>query len=240
MTEHFEDFDAAKLERYIRELKDVSASSGFVFIPGIEVHLSGLDTILFPVRKFEEIARFAEAGVNPDPPMFKVLAHPSKYRFEDVVRHLAQYRIEGVELWNQQADGSHIPPINFFASLKTQSGRKEYRYFFGCDLHRANLTVANVLSIPAPKERTAEAIAQALREGDFVSRNQPTGIEYRNGKGADRTDFDVWLPAVQKKSYYRGKLLRTLRRSLRSFYRMLPRNTQHSLNDFKNFVRNKV
>ena len=48
MTEHFEDFDAATLDRYLRSAGD--DTTGFVVIPGIEVHLSGLDTIVFPVR----------------------------------------------------------------------------------------------------------------------------------------------------------------------------------------------
>ncbi|MGA2422636.1 MAG: PHP domain-containing protein [Terriglobales bacterium] len=238
MTEHFEDFDALKFDRYVQELKDVSASSGFLFIPGIEVHLSGLDTIIFPVRKYEEIARFEAEGKDSQPPMFKVLAHPSKYRFQDVMRHLTKYQLNGIELWNQQADGSYIPPIDFLELLKSQAQRNHFRYFFGCDLHSANLTVANVLSVPSPNERTAEAIAKALIEGDFVSRNCPTGIEYRNGSG--KTDFDAWLQTLRRKSYSRGKILRSVRHFLRSLYRMLPRDTQHSLNDFKNFVRNKV
>ena len=238
MTEHFEDFDAAKFQRYVAELQLVSESSGFLFVPGIEVHLSGLDTIMFPVRNYDQIAQLESEGKDTEPRMFKVLAHPTKYPFEMVVRHLEKYKIEGVELWNQQADGSSIPPLDFLERLRSHPRRNDFRYLFGCDLHSANLTVANVLAMAAPRPLTAEAVAGSLSQGDFVSCNGPTGIEYRNG--TERTDFDAWLRTVKAKSYSRARVLRSVRRFLRSCYRMLPRNTQHSLNDFKNFVRNKV
>lgn len=238
MTEHFEDFDPPKFDRYVQEMDAVSRSSGFFLIPGIEVNLAGLDTIMFPVRDYNEIAQRAPDGKEGQPPMFKVLAHASKYSFEAVATHLAKYDIDGVEIWNQQADGSHIPPIALLESIKKQSWRRQYRYFFGCDLHSTNLTVANVLSVPALSGQTSEAIIHALSTGAFVSRNIPTGIEYRNG--LDPTDFDVWLQELLRRPYYRGKLLRGLRRCLKSVYQRLPRDTQHSLNHIKNFVRNKV
>jgi hypothetical protein len=238
MTEHFEDFDEPKFDRYIEELTAITDSSGFIFVPGIEVNLSGLDTILFPAREYREIVRLASEGKGGQGPMFKVLAHASKYSFEAVKGHLEKYDIDGIEIWNQQADGSHIPPLGLLEWLKTQSRRCQYRYFFGCDLHSAKLIVTNVLSLPMPADRTATGIANVLTGGDFVSRNLPTGIEYSNGSSA--TDFDAWLQTVIGRSYYRGKLLRSIRSYLKSLYKMLPRDAQHSLNDFKNFVRNKV
>src|SRR5437016_3240651 len=59
MTEHFEDFDEAKFNRYLAELESVTKSTGFVFVPGAEVDLEGLHTIVFPVREFAEVTRFA-------------------------------------------------------------------------------------------------------------------------------------------------------------------------------------
>jgi hypothetical protein len=238
MTEHFEDLDAVSLDRYVRETKEVSLKSGVLLIPGVEVHLDGLDTILFPVRAYDEVGRFISGGRDSQPRIVKVLAHPVRYRFDAVVRHLEKYHIDGIELWNQQADGGHMPPLWFFELLKTAPWRNQYQYFFGCDLHNVNLTVDNFLVIPAMTRRTPEAIVDVLAAGDFVSRNGPTGIEYRNGSA--RTDFDNWLTTVRRGSYYRGRILRSVRRALRSFYKLLPRDTQHSLNDFKNSVRNKV
>jgi hypothetical protein len=237
MTEHFEDFDAATVDRYIAEAKEITETTGFVLVPGIEVHLRGLDTIVFPVRRFEQIQALLK-GEDSDPKFFKVLAHPARYRFEDVERHIQNFRIDAVELWNQQADGAHIPPMEFLRSMRTLGGRNRLRYFFGCDNHSAHLRAVNVLCLPESTPRTADAIANALASGQVVARNLFTGIEYRNGAG--QGDFDRWFELLQKRSYVRGRILKTLRRVLRTLYKALPRNAQHSLNDFKNAVRNRV
>jgi len=236
MTDHFEDFDAAKFDRYIEQLKETSQSSGFIFIPGIEVHLSGIDTILFPVQNYEDVARFESEGVESQPPMFKVLAHPSKYHFGEIATHLAKYRLDGIELWNQQADGRHMPPLAFWEQFKSLTQSCNYKFFFGCDLHSANLTVANVLSLRLPGCRTSEAVVNALTSGNFISRNNPTGISFGN----ESIEFDEWLRSMSKQSFHKGRLLHSVRSCLRAFYKWLPRDAQHSLNDVKNFVRNKV
>jgi hypothetical protein len=238
MTEHFEDFDALKFNRYIGEVNALNQSGGFVLIPGVEVNLSGVDTIIFPVLEYADIARLASEGKDGQRRMFKVVAHPSKYQFRKLARHLETYDINGIELWNQQTDGRHLPPIRFLESLKTQAWRNHYRYFFGCDLHDVKLTVTNVISLPKPAHLTSEAIVSEVTEGDFRASSLTTGIEYRNGP--ERADFDTWLETLLKESYYRGKVLYGLRGCLKGLYRMLPQHVQRSLNDFKNFVRNKV
>jgi PHP domain len=238
MTEHFEDFDSAKFERYLQEVKTVSANTGFLLIPGMEVDLSGLHTIVFPVAHYAEITKWASDPQHTGNQFFKVLAHPSKYSFEKVVKHVEAYRINGIELWNQQADGRFIPPIAFLHELTEQPWRHQPRYFFGCDLHSSKLAISNIILIAAATQRTPEAIINALTEGDFLCRNAETGIEYCNGSG--RTNFDTWLTSLVNKSYVRGKLLGTVRAVLKPMYRMLPRPMRRSLNDVKNFVRNKV
>jgi PHP domain len=238
MTEHFEDFDAEKFDRYVREAKEVSERTGFLLIPGVEVDLSGLHTIVFPARSFAEITRLASESRDGTGRMFKVLAHPSKYSFEKVARHVEKYKIDGLELWNQQADGRYTPPLDFLKQLKGQTWRNECRGFFGCDIHNVKMAPTNRISIAAGRDRTAETVMNALIEGDFVSRNDSTGIEYRNG--SDKTNFDTWLETVQGKRNYRGKILGSVRSCLKPLYRMLPRDVRHSLNDVKNFVRDKV
>lgn len=238
MTEHFEDFSAPKFNEYLRETCEVTRSTGFLLIPGVEVNVSGLDTILFPVRDYDAIAKFASDGTGSGHHVCKVLAHASKYPFQEVLKHLEKYQIEGVEIWNQQADGSYIPPFKLLDAWQNYPFRKQHRYFFGCDLHKANLTVTNAISLSVPSSGSVDTIVQQLREGNFVSRNLPTGIEYPNS--ALSTDFDAWLLRLRKKAYYRGRIFGTVRSGLKSVYKMLPRNTQRSLNDVKNFVRNKV
>ena len=238
MTEHFEDFDEVKFDRYVKEAKQVTEGSGFLLIPGVEVDLSGLHTIVFPVREYAEIVRFASDGQDSNGPIFKVLAHPSKYSFEKVVRHIEKYKIDAIELWNQQADGRHMPPIDFLERLKGQPWRNQCRYFFGCDLHSVKLVASNAISVPNAYKPTPESIAKTLIDGDFVTSNGPTGIDYRNGSG--RTDFDTWLEKLRTKPNLKGRILAGVRSCLKPLYRMLPRSMRHSLNDVKNFVRDKV
>jgi PHP domain len=238
MTDHFEDFDAAKFGRYVREIEESNQAGDFLLIPGIEVDLSGLHTIFFPVREYAEIARIVSEGTDRQGRMFKVLAHPTKYRFDLVEKHLEQYAIQGVELWNQQADGSHIPPLAFLEKMKLLPPRDDRHYFFGCDIHKATLKVNHVLSMRRPAEWTPEAIADTLIRGDFTSESLPTGIEFRNG--TDQTEFASWLRALAEKPYSRGKFLRGVRRCLKPIYSALPREIRHSLNDVKNTMRNKM
>jgi hypothetical protein len=238
MTEHFEDFDACTFGRYLDDVAALNEQGGFVLVPGVEVDLLGLHTIVFPAVDFAEITRLASGERAPAPPMFTVLAHPSKYPLDRLLHHLQRYRIDGIELWNQQADGRYLPPLAFLDSFRAEAAGRSYRYFFGCDLHDVKLTVANVLSIPRPASLTAAAIARELIEGECVASNLATRVEFRNGTSP--TDFPSWLDQLHRQSNYRGRALRVVRRGLRRAYHWLPRDTQRSLNDFKNFVRNKV
>jgi hypothetical protein len=237
MTEHFEDLDATTFEAYVREANAVTESTGFILIPGVEVEVSGVHTIVFPVCSYAEVREMRWAEEDLGHPVLKVLAHPSKYPYNLIQTHLERYKIHGLELWNQQADSSYIPPLEFLEMLKTLAPGRSLRCFFGCDLHKANLTVANVISVPTPPQVTRDAIVEALIKGEWASINLPTGIEYQNGI---ETDLKQWLQNVLGRSYLCPKLRQSARRCLRLFYRMLPRNAQHSLNGVKNFVRNKV
>src|SRR6266849_1734364 len=237
MTEHFEDLDEESLASYVREVSEINRKTGFVLIPGVEVHLSGVDTIVFPVNEYQQVIRLnAEKGLGE--PLFMGMAHPSKYPPDLLARHHERYPINGIEMWNQQAEGGRIPPFGILEFLGKQPSRNQKLYFFGCDLHSTRLTVANVLSLQKQTSLTVDAIVNELRRGEFISRNRPTGVEFHNG--SLRKDLDAWLLAIRRKSYTRGKLLQRIRQPLRSLYRSLPRNAQHALNDFKNFVRNKV
>src|SRR5262245_19573668 len=109
MTEHFEDFDAAKFSRYVQEAEAVTRETGFMLIPATEVDLSGLHTIVFPVQEYADVVRLANGHNNGPNRMFKLLAHPTKYPFELVLKHLEKYDIDGIELWNQEADGRYLP-----------------------------------------------------------------------------------------------------------------------------------
>jgi hypothetical protein len=239
MTEHFEDFDVPKFDRYIQEVQRLNREGTFVLVPGVEVNLAGIDTIVFPVRDYQSIAEWAVDGHDPDQRLFKVLAHPSKYPLGALARHLDTYQVDAIELWNQQADSHYLPPLSLLKWLRDQSWRARYHYFFGCDLHDVTLGVANVIELrPQGEALSCDLIVKKLRTGKFVSRNLTTGIQY--GDWDQRSEFGQWADAVLAKPNYRGTLLRGVRTCLKRTYRLLPREAQHSLNDFKNFVRNKI
>src|SRR2546426_12439142 len=96
MTEHFEDFDALKFNRYLQEVNVLNQTGGFVLIPGVEVSLSGIHTIIFPALEYAEIARLASEKKEGQHRMFKVVAHPSNYSFQKVARHLETYQINWI------------------------------------------------------------------------------------------------------------------------------------------------
>ena len=52
MTEHFEDFDGTTFERYVQDIDRLNRRGDFVLVPGVEIHLYGIDTIvwMFSVR----------------------------------------------------------------------------------------------------------------------------------------------------------------------------------------------
>jgi hypothetical protein len=233
MTEHFEDFDEPKFNRYIQETTSVSSSS-FLLIPGMEVDVEGLHTIIFPVQQYGEIADLS-AFTRLSHNMFKVLAHPSKYPLEKVAAHLDKYSIEGIEVWNQQSDGSYVPPFRVLESLTVRPDLARYRYLFGCDIHNAKLAVRNLISLARPHNLSAQAILDAIRCGEFVSRNITTNIEHRNG--SEEVEFNTWVQMLHGRSYGPGRLLSSVRDGLKLTYKMLPRPAQRSLNDVKNIVR---
>jgi PHP domain-containing protein len=239
LTEHFEDFDASKFNQYVNEIQNLNSRNGFVLVPGVEVNLSGIDTILFPVWDFGTAADFAAAGQDPGEHLVKVLAHPTKYRSDLISAHLERYRIDGIELWNQQADGYYMPPLKFVKWLRRQPWRDRYHYLFGCDLHDVRLSVSNVISLDAPAESlTTDFIVSSMKRGHFVTKNVTTGIQY--GRSTDTSHFDRWSETIVNRVYYRGMIQRAARLGLKWAYQALPRNTQHSLNDLKNSIRNKI
>lgn len=239
MTEHFEDFDRAKFNRYIEDVNALNRERDFLLIAGIEVNLAGIDTILFPVMDFDECRHFAAGGTTTRRPVLKVLAHPSKYPFDRVSKHLERFEIDAIELWNQQADGAYMPPLDFFEALRTHAARNRYRYLFGCDLHDVSLSLYNIIAVPATvTPLSSESIVTEMRLGRLASFNVKTGIQYVNRPG--EAEFDAWLERVRGRSFANARLRRGIRRTLNATYKMLPRPARQSLDDFKNFVKNKV
>ena len=76
---------------------------------------------------------------------------------------------------------------------------------FGDNHMSLKLVASNAISVPNAYKPTPESIAKALIDGDFVTSNGPTGIDYHNGSG--RTDFDTWLEKLRTKPNFKGRIL---------------------------------
>lgn len=238
MTEHFEDFDRIKFSSYLQEVEMLNRRMDFVLIPGIEVNLDGVDTIKFPVGDYEGCLDFGERAGGSISPTVSVLAHPTKYSLRKVLAHLGKFKIDGIELWNQQADGRYAPPLKFLMEFQAQAQPERYCCYFGCDLHDANLKASNFIALPRPHCLDPASLCAMIASGQFTSFNSDTGIAFSNGP--QRDDYKAWLEKIQSCRNYKGRVLRFIRRGLRAGYKRLPKSVQRSLNDIKNTVRNKI
>ena len=108
LTEHDDDFDQEKMDRFIRDCERIS-SSDFLIVPGIEfrcknkVHILGLGIKNFikvndPCQAAEKIKAFGGRAV---------IAHPMGY-LDHISEKLIRI-VDGVEIWNGHKDGKVAP-----------------------------------------------------------------------------------------------------------------------------------
>jgi hypothetical protein len=160
MTEHTDDFSAAKAEEFAHACADASTSD-FIFIPGFEVPYHNAHILMLGARAFVEsgdLSQWRQASA------YGVLAHPhrNKYVVDDTMRAA----IDAVEIWNSQYDGKRTPRPHAETLLRKESQRKPLRAFAGWDLHRTEHAGGPWLAIDAD-ELTVEAVLAALRGGKF-------------------------------------------------------------------------
>jgi hypothetical protein len=170
MTDHAEDFDAARFAAYTAECHAVSDDT-FTLIPGLEfrfaryrgLHLlaCGLDQWSQPATPEEFAADVAERA------RLTILAHPvlTAYRVPPVICEC----IDAVEVWNGAYNTRYLPDPRAMALLQTvRLGRPAVVGVVGLDQHDASndrgtrvvLTDAGDLADPLV----------AIREGRFTNR----------------------------------------------------------------------
>lgn len=135
MTDHAEDFDAAKVKDYVAECAALSDDK-FTFIPGLEfeceqrMHILGLGvTELVTTQNPEEVIRHIAAhnGVS-------VIAHP-KNEFFDWIEGFTSLP-DGIETWNSKYDSRYAPrPGTFELLQRLQTRKPQMCAFYGIDLH---------------------------------------------------------------------------------------------------------
>ncbi|HJQ23228.1 MAG TPA: PHP domain-containing protein [Blastocatellia bacterium] len=168
MTDHAEDFDAARLADYVAECESLS-DERFRFIAGLEfncdrrMHVLGFGvTRLVATTDPQAVIRHikSEGGVA-------VIAHPMDSAFEwiesfDELPH-------GIETWNSKYDGRYAPRPQTFALLgRLQRRAPRMRAFYGQDLHwrRQHRGLLNYLQT-ASADR--EAVLSAFERGDYFA-----------------------------------------------------------------------
>ncbi len=136
LSEHTDDFDQGKMERFVAEC-DSLADRPCRLVPGLEFTVRGGFHILgYGIRRFQPILGVEEAvRFIKDSGGIAVLAHPARYRGKwpepDVLRLL-----DGIEVWNARYDGRFMPCEKVLSSCQDMFDRfPNLLAFGGQDLH---------------------------------------------------------------------------------------------------------
>ena len=237
LTDHFEDFDARTLDRYRAEIAAVNADGDFIVVPAIEVEFESVHVILVPVGSFAEIQGVVAARDLSRSETVKLLAHPTKYDLEMTVTLLRDHEFDGVELWNQMADGKYAPPRDYLRALLPRIRPDLRGHFFGGDIHDGRHSVANYITIPADGPLMVDHVIDALRRRRYVSHSRLTGLAVSAEQPAG--ELVAWLETAAHSRSLRSTLRATLARILKGIYHLLPRRAQKCINSFKNSVKSR-
>ncbi|MFL6276456.1 MAG: PHP domain-containing protein [Blastocatellia bacterium] len=168
MTDHAEDFDAARLADYVAECAQLS-DGRFRFVAGLEFNCDRRMHVLgFGVTR-RTVATDPQAVIRhiKDEGGVAVIAHPMDSAFEwiesfDELPH-------GIETWNSKYDGRMAPRPQTFALLnRLQQREPRMRAFYGQDLHwkRQHRGLLNCLQV---KGAEREAVLSAFERGDYFA-----------------------------------------------------------------------
>ena len=239
VTDHFEDFDAQTFENYLAEIDAMNRSHRLVIVSAVEADVDGFHVILVPVASYNEIARAVARSTLPNSDMLKILVHPTKRAIPEVIEFLRAKRLDGIEVWNQQADGNYLPPAAFIRSLFDQGPADIPAIFFGTDLHNVEHRVTNLLLIERQRNRlTSEFVIRKLRQREFMNYNRNLGGILPGD--SNREAIRSWVDEMARAAPFNAIMRRSVRARLRALYRLLPRGAKRSLNDFKNAVKSRL
>jgi hypothetical protein len=179
VTEHANDFDRSKMERFVRDCDAVSGARCRL-VPGLEFPLAGGFHLLgFAVRRFvpstdpRTVVSFIkeQAGIA-------VLAHPARYKGAWLPDE-AMSELDGIEAWNATYDGRFLPS----GAILSSCGRERRRFphlmlFGGQDLHK--LRSGRLITTELPAVDGVEAAVAALRKGQGAFGSGPWRIGARS------------------------------------------------------------
>ncbi|MBP9863858.1 hypothetical protein KBC54_00205 [Patescibacteria group bacterium] len=195
MTEHTEGMDEEKMQKFIDECRSVS-DDRVSFIPGFEITSGNSHTLAIgvssPVQIGIPIEMMKKAKADG---AWIVLAHPHRNQFEIQDAHLAV--LDGIEIWNGQYDGKHVPrtaAVSYLSFLRRKLPK--LLASAGLDLHRAShwggprihLDIESVGAQASP--RPVSSIVTGLKMGKFEI-----------VRGSVHIPSDRPMPTVQRTMY---------------------------------------
>jgi hypothetical protein len=237
LTDHFEDFDGAAYSRYIAEAERINEKGEIVLVPAVEAEFGQFHIIFLQAEGYDSLKETISRGVLPGPPVLAFLAHPRKYPLASTAAFLKENQLDGVELWNQQSDGSYAPPSHLLSQLHA-AGCDFHSVFFGCDIHNVEHRLKNLLLIPRGEPLTPASIVQSLQRGEFLNYNQNRGRSLSGNASAEA--IEKWLDALKGERNLKVETVERFRAVLRQIYHLLPRSARPLVNDFKNALKNRL
>lgn len=227
ITDHFEDFDENSFKLYISTIEKINKSKFFVFIPGMEIGYKDVHILLAPVNDFYKLK---ESIKNNSFNMFllRVVAHPSKYSLESLLIALRDLNLNGIEIWNQKADGSFLPPLDVLNKFKDyEFSSSLFVRFFGLDLHNIKLPINNVIRLDINENcASINTIVFAILKQYYYNCNIRTNICLP----ASELSFSN----IKTLYVFFGKIVKSVRAILIYLYLSIPKKRRKKLDKLKN------
>jgi len=176
LTEHNDDFNDGKMERFVAECEQLSTGE-FIIIPGLEINCDfGRHLLGIGVRRYipmagpdEVIGQIRQSGG------LAVFPHPGLYQFRPFLKSVNN--LNGIEVWNNRYDGKYAPNLRSLELLKDLRIKNPGIFAYaGLDLHSTSKFDCLCLKIELA-ELTETEILSSLKAGEFRLLRKRTEID---------------------------------------------------------------
>lgn len=165
MSEHTDELSAEAAAAFVAECRALS-DERFIFVPGFEVPYQKAHILQFGCTTFfGQTADGALLKAWSAAAALTVLAHPVRNDF--LLDEVMSEAVDGIEIWNQQYEGKHVPRMASVQLLRNLRSSQPALYATGgVDFHRPEhfgtpLTTMELATLSEP------AICEALSQGRF-------------------------------------------------------------------------
>ena len=222
LTEHDNDFDDEKFERYFEECNRVSILHNIIILPGIEysfapkgkmhINILGIDHFIqkdFPEQHLEQFLDYVHQLDG-----LAILNHPLM-----IIDHVAldvMKRLDGFEVWNTKYDLQYSPNMTNVRSFKKFKNYNDrgIRAIASSDIHTFPPHTFVTMNLSTSLENLdSKAILGCLRKGDFHT--EYNGWTISSSGKIEKSLWANWilmnLSALHQTAYF---LIRNIARSL--------------------------